>query len=79
MHLRMKLRPASGLTFHSARGNQYASGDFHKQLKAFGGVGSMSRKGDCRDNLVTETLFGSLKVKQLHEIRFSTRRAISVP
>jgi putative transposase len=39
-------RPASGLIFHSDRGSQYASGDFQKQLKAFGMLGSMSRKGD---------------------------------
>jgi transposase InsO family protein len=68
-------RPASGLIFHSDRGSQYASGDFQKQLKAFGMLGSMSRKGDCWDNAVTETLFGSLKVERLHGMRFGTRRA----
>ena len=39
-------RPTSGLIFHSDRGSQYASGDFQKQLSAFGMRGSMSRKGD---------------------------------
>jgi transposase InsO family protein len=34
----------------------------------------MSRKGDCRDNAVTETLFGSSKVEQSHGMRFETRR-----
>ena len=67
-------RPAPGLIFHSDRGSQYASGDFQKQLKEFGMKGSMSRKGDCWDNAVTETLFGSLKVERLHGMRFSTRR-----
>jgi transposase InsO family protein len=67
-------RPASGLIFHSDRGSQYASGDFQKQLSAFGMRGSMSRKGDCWDNAVTETLFGSLKVERLHGMRFETRR-----
>ena len=38
-------------------------------------LGSMSRKGDCWDNAVTETLFGSLKVERLHGMRFGTRRA----
>lgn len=37
--------------------------------------GSMSRKGDCWDNAVTETLFGSLKVERLAGLRFPTRRA----
>jgi transposase InsO family protein len=68
-------RPASGLIFHSDRGSQYASGDFQKQLKVFGMLGSMSRKGDCWDNAVTETLFGSLKVERIHGMRFGTRRA----
>ncbi len=36
--------------------------------------GSMSRKGNCWDNAVTETLFGSLKVERLHGRRFETRR-----
>ena len=36
--------------------------------------GSMSRKDNCWDNAVTETLFGSLKVERLHDIRFETRR-----
>ena len=54
---------------------QYASGDVQRQLKAFGMLGSMSRRGDCWDNAVTETLFGSLKVERLHGMRFGTRRA----
>jgi putative transposase len=67
-------RPTNGLIFHSDRGSQYASGDFQKQLVTFGMKGSMSRKGDCWDNAVTETLFGSLKVERLHGMRFATRR-----
>ena len=34
----------------------------------------MSRKGNCWDNSVTETLFGSLKVERLHGMHFETRR-----
>ncbi len=67
-------RPASGQIFRSDRGSQYASGNFQKQLRAFDMKGSMSRKADCWDNAVTETLFGSLKVERLHDMRFSTRR-----
>ena len=67
-------RPAAGLIFHSDRGSQYASADFQRQLKDFAMLGSMSRKGDCWDNAVTETLFGSLKVERLHDMRFPSRR-----
>ena len=66
--------PAPGLIFHSDRGSQYASHDFRKQLAAFKMKTSMSRKGDCWDNAVTETWFGSLKVERLHGRRFDTRR-----
>ena len=66
--------PAAGLIFHSDRGSQYASEDFQRQLKDFAMLGSMSRKGDCWDNAVTETLFGSLKVERLHDMRLASRR-----
>ena len=36
--------------------------------------GSMSRNGNYGDNVVTETLFGSLKVERLHRMRFAARR-----
>src|SRR5471032_671756 len=54
--------------------NLLASGDFQKQLAVFDMRGSMSRKGDCWDNAVSETLFGSLKVERLHATHFATRR-----
>jgi len=66
--------PAPGLIFHSDRGSQYASNDYRKLIAAFKMTSSMSRKGDCWDNAVTETLFGSLKVERLHGMRFDTRR-----
>jgi transposase InsO family protein len=66
--------PAAGLIFHSDRGSQYASNDYRQLLQDFKMESSMSRKGDCWDNAVTETLFGSLKVERLHGMRFGTRR-----
>jgi transposase InsO family protein len=35
---------------------------------------SMSRKGNCRDNACSESLFGSLKVEQLHGMEFRSQR-----
>lgn len=66
--------PTAGLIFHSDRGSQYASKDFAKHLATFNMKTSMSRKGECWDNAVTEALFGSLKVERLHGMRFATRR-----
>jgi len=54
-------RPAKGLIHHSDRGSQYASKKFQRLLKAYGIQGSMSRKGNCWDNAVAESFFGSLK------------------
>jgi len=70
-------RPAPGLIFHSDRGSQYASKAFAKQLRAFGMRASMSRKGDCWDNAVAESWFGSLKDECVHRHDFGTRRAAS--
>jgi hypothetical protein len=68
-------RPRKGeLIFHSDRGSQYASEDFRHVLEKHGLQASMSRKGNCWDNAVTETLFGSLKVERLHGERFQTIR-----
>jgi transposase InsO family protein len=64
----------TGLIFHSDRGSQYASEDFHEVLQAYAITPSMSRKGNCWDNACSETLFGSLKVERLHGQRFATLR-----
>jgi transposase InsO family protein len=44
-------------------------------MKMYGLIASMSRKANCWDNAVTETLFGSLKVERLHGEKFITVRA----
>jgi putative transposase len=66
--------PEQGVIFHSDRGAQYCSHDFQQALSGYGMRSSMSRKGDCWDNAVTESLWGSLKVARLHGRRFETRR-----
>ncbi len=66
-------RPASGLIFHSDRGSQYCSKDFQKMLKKNDMLSSMSRKGDCWDNSVAESFFGSLKKERVFDVTYSTR------
>ena len=51
------------LTHHSDRGSQYASGDFQQLLADHSIVCSMSRKGNCWDNAVSESFFGTLKTE----------------
>ena len=59
---------------HSDRGSQYASVAFREQLAAWGCSQSMSRKGNCWDNAVTESFFGILKNELVHHERFATRQ-----
>ncbi len=66
-------RPGPGLIFHSARGSQYCSGDFQKMLKGNGMTSSMSRKGDCWDNSVAESFFGTLKTERVFDSRYADR------
>ena len=54
-------RPPPGLIVHSDRGSQYASKAYRNLLKVYGFIGSMSRLGNCWDNAVAESFFGSLK------------------
>ena len=66
-------RPASGLLFHSDRGSQYCSADFQKMLKQHKMISSMSRKGNCWDNAVAESFFGSLKTERVFFSNYTTR------
>jgi len=66
-------RPAAGLIHHSDRGVQYASLEFKALLDANSFNGSMSRKGDCWDNGVAESFFGSLKQERVQWRSYQTR------
>jgi len=54
-------KPGRGLIHHSDRGSPYGSDEYIAQLDAAGIVRSMSRKGDCWDNAVAESLFSTLE------------------
>jgi putative transposase len=58
---------------HSDRGSQYASDAFRHELELHGCHQSMSRKGDCWDNAVAESFFGSLKTELVHHEKYKTR------
>ena len=74
--LRMALwqrRPKPGLIHHSDRGSQYASDAFRQLIKDNKIIGSMSRKGNCWDNAVAESFFGSLKQERVQWYDYRTR------
>jgi transposase InsO family protein len=66
-------RPDAGLIVHSDRGSQYASKAYRQLLKSQGFIGSMSRKGNCWDNAVAESFFGSLKQERVQWRNYQTR------
>lgn len=68
-------RPPPGLIVHSDRGSQYASKAYRNLLKAYGFIGSMSRLGNCWDNAVAESFFGSLKQERCQWRHYQTRYA----
>ncbi len=65
--------PVSCLIFHSDRGRQYCSTDFLKIIKKNKMLSSMSRKGDCWDNAVAESFFGSFKTERVFPYKYKTR------
>ena len=69
-----RCHPGPGLIFHSDRGSQYRSREFQAALASYGMRSSMSRKGNCWDNALAESLWGSLKVGRLCCRRFATQR-----
>ena len=56
-----KFPTLNGLIFHSDQGWQYQHAHYINSLKEHSIIQSMSRKGNCYDNSVTETFFGRLK------------------
>lgn len=66
-------RPGAGLVHHSDRGVQYACGNYRELLNEHGIVASMSRSGNCYDNAVAESFFGTLKTELVHRTRYTTR------
>ena len=64
--LRMALlgrRPEAGLLHHSDQGSQYTSAAYLNCLTAASTQLSMSRVGNCYDNAVMESFFGTLKTE----------------
>jgi len=66
-------KPTAVLVHHSDRGSQYASSDFRRELDEHGMLASMSRKGNCWDNAVAESFFGSFKTELDYDGTFDTR------
>jgi transposase InsO family protein len=61
-------RPPEGLLIHSDRGVQYCCEGFREVISQHKFVQSMSRKGNCWDNAVSESFIRSLKTELIYHI-----------
>ncbi len=66
-------RPSGPLLHHGDRGVQYACDAYRELLSVNGIEVSMSHKGDCYDNAVMESFFGTLKQELVHRREYPTR------
>lgn len=67
--------PAPGLVHHSDRGSTYSSREYQGRLQEVGALASMSRTGDCYDNAVAESFFGTMKTEIATRLWASRRDA----
>lgn len=65
-------KPEGELLHHSDRGVQYACGDYRSRLEEKSMVCSMSRSGNCYDNAVMESFFGTLKCELVYREKYAT-------
>lgn len=66
--------PDKGVIWHTDRGSQYASDSHRAILNEHHITQSMSRKGNCWDNAVSESFFHTLKTELVHHCQFKTRK-----
>ena len=71
-------RPSAGQTIaHSDHGSTYTSWAFGRRLRGAGLLGSMGSIGDCFDNSVAESFFGTLQLELLDEHRWESRQQLA--
>jgi putative transposase len=61
------------LIFHSYRGFLYPCNEFRRQLNDSCVAQSMSRKGNCWDNVVAESFFKTMKTEMVYHESFQTK------
>jgi putative transposase len=70
--------PAGQTVAHSDHASQYTSWAFGRRLRGAGLLGSMGSIGDCYDNSVAESFFGTLQLELLDEHRWATRQQLAL-
>lgn len=72
-------RPPAGKTIcHSDHGSQYTSWAFGRRLRGAGLLGSMGTVGNCFDNSLAESFFGTLQMELLDSRKWKTRQELAL-
>lgn len=66
-------KPRDKVQIHSDQGSQFTSMDWAAFLRAHKLDHSMSRRGNCQDNAVTESFFKLLKCERIRRRTYRTR------
>ena len=66
-------KPKTKVYVHSDQGCQFSSYEGQEFLEQHGLVPSMSRRGNCWDNVVVESLFNLLKRERIRRKKYKTR------
>lgn len=66
-------KPKNKVLIHSNQGSQFTSMDWAAFLRAHNLKHSMSRRGNCHDNAVTESFFNLLKRERIRRKTYRTR------
>ena len=69
-----KLPAAARPLVHSDQGRQHRYAEYQRLLAEHNITQSMSRKGNCMDNGITENFFGRLKVEMFYSEKFESPR-----
>jgi len=70
--------PRDQTVAHSDHGSTYTSWAFGRRLRGAGLLGSMGTIGDCFDNSVAESFFGTLQLELLDEHHWKDRRHLAL-
>ena len=70
--------PRDQVVAHSDHGSTYTSWAFGRRLRAAGLLGSMGTVGDCFDNSVAESFFGTLQLELLDEHHWTSRQHLAL-
>jgi putative transposase len=71
-------QPAGGRAVtHSDHGSQYTSWAFGQRIRAAGLLGSMGSVGDCYDNAMMESFWGTMQLELLDSKPWETREELA--